>query len=185
MSDKREIKAVAKVEMNNGIALVLNRMPIFKYERFENLLYANDGGFVSVYYYEKPSRSFQAFGGRKFDLHLLNGETVHCDGQWWDGGTSKLEQTLDVKLRRVAISTIEKLKGCYVYYGGSSLIEQDYQRLIEECEGPVYPYWEYEKLIKFDDLRAEYFKQKHYDRIAKQNIIAEARKYKKLLEADQ
>lgn len=37
----------------------------------------------------------EAFGGRKFDIVLDNGEIEKCEGQWWDAVTDRAREELE------------------------------------------------------------------------------------------
>ena len=65
--------------------VVLNRSPNFVYECKDTWLIAEDSGFFNFYYYERPSGSFFAFAGRKFDIKMQDGSIEKAYGQWWDG----------------------------------------------------------------------------------------------------
>ena len=65
--------------------LVLNREPVFLYERKCDWLIAEDCGFFDFYHYKRPSGSFYAFAGRKFDIPLKDGSVEKAYGQWWHG----------------------------------------------------------------------------------------------------
>jgi len=65
--------------------LVLNRRPVFCYERVDGWLIAEDSGFFDFYHYGRPSGGFVAFAGRKFDIPMQDGSTEKAYGQWWFG----------------------------------------------------------------------------------------------------
>ena len=95
------------------ISLVLDEYPVFKYERKGDWLIAEDRGFYSFFGYASPSRHFKAFGGREFDIPLINGEIVKANGQWWDSMPDGYDHVI-----MVGISTLERLSRCYVFNSG-------------------------------------------------------------------
>ncbi|MGK0207576.1 MAG: hypothetical protein ACI8ZA_001572, partial [Gammaproteobacteria bacterium] len=149
-----ELKIVALVRFNSDVAVVFNKRPNYVYERKGDLLYAIDGPFVSCFQYEEPSRAFKAFAGRSFDLPMKDGTTTKCNGQWWDKGLNKLSAMLEINLQHLTMGTVEKLKQCYVF-SGTSCNADVINKMISEYKGCIYPYWDYEKIIKFDDLFRE------------------------------
>ena len=64
--------------------IVIDKHPEFKYKRVGDMLIAEDSGFFSFYKYKKPSKNWEAFAGREFDIHLDSGEIEKAYGQWWD-----------------------------------------------------------------------------------------------------
>ena len=49
----------------------------------------------------------EAFGGRKFDVVLDNGEIEKCEGQWWDAVTDRAREELEKEGEKVWIEFIE------------------------------------------------------------------------------
>jgi hypothetical protein len=168
------LKVVALVEFNKSQSLVFNRMPLYKYTIDGDLMWANDGPFYSCFKYEKPSKNWQAFAGRKFDLDMLDGSVTKCEGQWWDGGISCLSEKLGLALNSITIGTVEHLIDCYVFMGTSGNNE-DIQKLISEYKGVIYPYWDYEKVIKFDKMRHDLIKKQLKLERANKALIAEVK----------
>ncbi|AIQ54535.1 hypothetical protein [Paenibacillus sp. FSL R7-0331] len=142
----------AIVTFNDGIAYVLSQPVEFTYYKQGDLIIGLDDTctFVSCYFYERPSMGFKAFGGREFDITLENGEVIHCDGQWWDGGYQKAEKLLGEELVRVTYEDIESLKKCYVF-SGCKAIASSLSKLRETYDGEVQGYWAYEALLKGRD----------------------------------
>jgi len=176
-----ELKIVAMVRFNSDKAYVFNRSPEFVYRREGNYLYAIDGPFMSVYKYSAPSKNWQAFGGRKFTLKLLDGGVEECNGQWWDDGYEFLKEKVGITITHVTISTVERLKKCYVFNSGT----MDYNilnKMIEEYTvgntGYYYNYYDYEKVITYDKLRSSFYERERklreeikYHKNAKRCII--------------
>lgn len=173
-----ELKIVSAVEMNGGEAYVLNRRPVFKYVRSGNVLYAEDSGIYSIYVYESPSRAFRAFGGREFDLPLADGGVEHCNGQWWDGGTASVEKIIGDKIIGKAYGTEETLKSCYVFYSCYFSLKA-LTNLRSQYKGHVYPYWDYEKLIKYPELQKRAFR---YSGLKQELVSIIKAKHKKIAE---
>ncbi len=104
------------------------------------------------FYKKEYDRHAKAFAGREFDLTMIDGTIVHCNGQWWSALTNCAveEMRLDTDRRKViqvAASTIDQLRNCYVFVGYSTLVE-DWEKFRAKYDGPVYDYYEYEKQIK-------------------------------------
>lgn len=172
----REIKVDALVEFNDSCALVLNRMPEFKvYRRNASLAWSYDSGFYNCYRYERPSKAFQAFGGREFELPLSAGGSLKCNGQWWDGGIENLQKITKIKTSSCTISTIDRLKECYVF-SAAYISEEKLSELVSSYNGCVYPYWDYKKVIKFDDMRRKLWNEVQYYKKAKSHIVRNIKK---------
>lgn len=101
--------------------LVLDKMPEFRFERVGPFLIAEDDGFFACYGYERPSAGFVAFGGRKFDIPLVDGTVVKADGQWW---WESPNERSGVPTMPCAISTAEELNRCYVFSGGHVSVDK-------------------------------------------------------------
>jgi len=123
---------------NSQLFLIMEREPDFKYERKGNWLIAEDSGFYSFFCYGKPSRGSQAFGGRRFDIPLSNGEIIQADGQWWDGKPEGYDHVMSI-----GVATVAQLERCYVFCFGK--VERS---LIDEWlknNEPSNDYYKYEK----------------------------------------
>jgi hypothetical protein len=140
-----EIKVVAVVKFNDGEALVLNRPLNFLYEFSGRDLVGSDGPFQNVYRYELPSGRFKAFAGREFDIPLKDGGSVRANGQYWGAHLSGMISA--------TYGTVEQLVKCYVFTGGACIEPAAYAELRGAYTGCVYPYWDYEKIIKYDGER--------------------------------
>lgn len=138
------LKIVALVEVAKREALVLNRPLKMLYEFSGRDLIGSDGPFRNALRYEAPQGHFKAFAGREFDIPLKDGRTVRANGQYWSAGLDGFTET--------AYGTVDGLKKCYVYTG--ALVDPTaLQELRSEYTGCVYPYWDYQKVIKYDDER--------------------------------
>ena len=165
-----ELKIEAIVKFNSGVAYVFNREPDYKYQRDGDLLWAKDGPFYSCYGYEPPSRAFQAFGGREFDLKLLDGGVVHCSGEWWDKGLWKLRAKLGLNLGSLSMKTKEQLIKCYVFYGTSCDLDE-LEKLKAKYYGLIYDYWEYEAVIKYKPEMRKQWNKRFYEERAKRHLV--------------
>jgi len=94
--------------------LVLNRYPIFLYERVGQYLIAEDEGFFHFYGYGACSPGWKAFGGREFDIPMRDGSIVKAVGQWWDA----IPKDYYGLLTYPGIATVEQLNKCNVFHGG-------------------------------------------------------------------
>lgn len=146
-------KIIAVVTFNQGEAFVLDTDPDFKYTKYGNdTIIGTDGIFYQFYKYERCYPNWEAFGGRKFDLPLTNGEVEHCYGQWWDGISKTAIDILgindtDKKIVSATAQDIGNLKKCYVFIGYRGLSDK-IKELRKTYTGIVYNYWDYEKMIK-------------------------------------
>lgn len=102
---------IHKNKMFTQTFLLLNRKPIFKFEKKDNWLISEDNGFFQFYSYEKPVGRFKAFGGSEFDIHLKNGEVIKANGQWWDAVPKDFQD----KVKSYGYGTIDTLSKCYVF----------------------------------------------------------------------
>ena len=141
MTKQTPFKILSAVTFNKGEAYVLNRAPTFKYAREGNNLIGRDGPFVDLYYHEKPTKRFEAFAGREFDIPMLDGTVVRASGQWWRGHVKDAPS--------ITYNTNEGLLNCYVYYGAQ--VDADaLSSLRDEYTGFVYPYHDYETILNKD-----------------------------------
>jgi hypothetical protein len=143
------MKILAVVKFNDHHAFVFDQPIEYTYEEIEDMLIGSDESriFYSCLFYKKPFGNFKAFAGRKFDLPLKDGGTIHCDGQYWDGKSEKASKIKGVNIIPITGKYIEELKKCYVYYGMYA-DEDKLNQLISQYDGKIYEYNEYEKLIK-------------------------------------
>lgn len=104
--------------------VVIDRYPVFRYERKGIWLAAEDSGFFNFYYHQAPDKMFQAFAGREFDIPLADGEVIKANGQWWDGTPVDYNGLLT----HTGIGTVERLSGCNVFSSGhiDSVIVNDW-----------------------------------------------------------
>ena len=160
-----EIKIEAIVQFNDSEAFVLNRKPEFLYEKLGSYLFGTDGPFVNVYKYRQDNFA-KAFAGRKFSIPMKDGSTIMANGQYWDSGANVLSEELGVKLINAIYQTKENLIDCYVFTG-ASLDKNWLETERPKYTGVVYPYQEYEKIIKYNSMRHEWFREN--DKLARAN----------------
>lgn len=141
-------KIIAIVKFNDHFAYVLEKKPELKYTKYENItIVGTDGCICECYGYERPSGSWKAFAGRKFDLELTDGTTEHCYGQWWDSVTRKAREVINDKIIRITARDVAGLRRCYVFTGYYAK-EKEIEKLRSEYTGKIYGYDEYEKILK-------------------------------------
>lgn len=139
-----DISVVAVVQFNKGEALVLNRPLQFVYERRGMDYIGQDGPFKRLLGYSRGSGRFVAFAGATVSVRMADGTIHHLKDHWWSGH--------EPGSVHATYGDVDSLKKCYVY-GGACIMPDDYAALRESYAGCVYPYWDYEKVIKYDDQR--------------------------------
>jgi len=94
--------------------IVVDELPDLKYQRMskdgKQVLFAEDGIFSAMFYYQAPSKGWEAFAGRKFDIQMIDGTVEKAFGQWWHGNSSN-------DVISVGIGTPEGLGKCNVFCG--------------------------------------------------------------------
>jgi hypothetical protein len=95
------------------IFYIIDRAPVFLYERNGIWLTAEDSGFFNFYYHENPTQYSKAFAGRKFTIPLKDGSCIEANGQWWSG----LKPDYNNLLISVSAETPENLGQCNVFRG--------------------------------------------------------------------
>lgn len=168
-----ELKVVAVVQFNKGEALVLNRPLNFIYEEIGRDLIGSDGPFKRPLFYSPASEAFKAFAGSKMKLQMQDGSQRIVKDHWWSGSLPGHQS--------VTACDMESLKKCYVFYGGMGISADNFQALRESYNGCVYPYWDYEKVIKYDDLRRELYSKLSHEERRVQALITEVKKKHKAL----
>lgn len=161
-----DFKIVAVVRFNDGEAIVLNRKPRFLFEFMGRDLVGEDGPFRRLYGYAPPSGRFKAFAGAKFDIPMKDGSFIKASGQYWDSCLPDFAG--------VTYSTIEDLLNCYVFTG--SQVDRDwYSAERNAYTGCVYPYWDYEKVIKYDVERMKWITRAFKLEKDKRHLIAKVK----------
>ncbi|EPZ2459386.1 hypothetical protein ACXLRS_004661 [Citrobacter youngae] len=167
-SQIEELKVVAVVQFNSGEALVLNRPLNFIYEESGRDLIGRDGPFKRPLLYSPASAAFKAFGGSEMTLNMQDGSQRTVKDHWWSGCLPEH--------RDVTTCDLESLKKCYVFFGGAVITSDDFQTLRESYAGCVYPYWDYEKIIKYDDLRRDLYRRISHERGRVKSLIREVKR---------
>lgn len=168
---KEDLKVIAVVKINNREALVLNRQLNFTYEEIGRDLIGSDGPFKRALFYSQASESYKAFAGSEMTLNMKDGSQRKVKEHWWSGC---LPSHLDV-----TANDLESLKKCYVFFGGMAITPEDYQTLRDSYAGCVYPYWDYEKVIKFDDMRSDLYRRFLHEEKRVKSLICEVKRLSK------
>lgn len=106
-------------------------------------------------------------------LQMQDGSQRIVKDHWWSGSLPGHQS--------VTACDLESLKKCYVFYGGMGISADNFQALRESYNGCVYPYWDYEKVIKYDDLRRELYSKLSHEERRVQALITEVKKKHKAL----
>lgn len=171
------IRVVAAVASSDGSEfLVLNRPLALKYDKVGNDYIGSDGPFRDLLYYKQGQGRFVAFAGRELTLAMNDGTSVTVKDHWWSG---HLKGTIGV-----VTGDIQSLKKCYVFGGGTCIAPADFDALRSTYTGCVYPYWDYEKVITFDDMRRDLLGRLfHEERRCKALALAVKTKHRDLVAA--
>lgn len=154
------MKIIALVKFNDEKAIVFDEMPGLLYSEHNTCLIGEGGIFYDFLIYERPGKNWRAFAGRKFELPLKCGGVVECSGQWWDGHNAEALEMVKAEMLRIVCATPSSLCSCYVY--GSRYADKNALiYLLKQYKGPVYEYWDYEKIVKGKATR---FMMKKYRR---------------------
>lgn len=122
--------------------LVVDAPISLKYERSGGLLIGEDSGFFYFYKHEKPSRNFQAFAGRKFDIPLKDGGVVKACGQWWSCAPDDYSELT----YSIGVAAVDELNACYVFR--STYVDK---KIVDDWlskNEPSNNYYKYEKKSK-------------------------------------
>lgn len=169
------LSVVAVVAMNGGEALVLNRPLRFIYEPDGKGFLGSDGPFRDVLYYEQGYGGFVAFAGRELSLPMADGSTRTVKDHWWSGSIKGYAGA--------TYGDVESLRKCYVFSGGACIARDDLAALRATYTGCVYPYWDYEKVIKYDELRSTLWKRVWHEERRRNALIATVKaKHREMLE---
>lgn len=152
------MKIVDMVKANSRLWIVFDE-PVgqLTYEKHGGLLIGSDelGIFYDCLYYDRPTPSMKAFGGREFDLQMKDGSVTHCNGQYWHGHIAEAEKVVGEEIAEIGASTKEELKRCYVFTSRNISMKR-LDEMIEEFKlsHPDYEpweYWQYEKMLKEEE----------------------------------
>lgn len=162
-----ELAVIAVVQFNDGEALVFNRPMNLTYEQIGNDYIGSDGPITRALYYSPASGAFKAFAGSELTLQMKDGSVRKIKDHWWAGNPSGH--------RNVTVGDISSLKRCYVFTA-ASMDKEAYQLLRSTYSGCVYPYWDYEKIIKYDDMRRDFFRRELKLNCRVKALISEVKK---------
>lgn len=95
------------------IEVVVDEPPKIIYERVDDLLIGEHDGFFRFYKYERPSKNWQAFAGREFEIPLVNGGIEKAYGQWWDHFPSDYRGLV----YSLGVASVNQLARCNLFYG--------------------------------------------------------------------
>lgn len=89
------MKLLYLVESGKSKFLVFDEMPDKISTKYgDDTIIGRIGGIFYDFLAKRNERR-EAFGGRKFDIVLDNGEIEKCEGQWWDAVTDRAREEFD------------------------------------------------------------------------------------------
>lgn len=89
------MKLLYLVESGKSKFLVFDEMPDKISTKYgDDTIIGRIGGIFYDFLAKRNERR-EAFGGRKFDIVLDNGEVEKCEGQWWDAVTDRAREELE------------------------------------------------------------------------------------------
>ena len=151
------MKLLYIVESGESKFLVFDEMPDKISTKYgDNTIIGRIGG-VFYDFLAKENGSKKAFGGRKFEIALDNGEVEKCEGQWWDAVTDRAREELEKEgislseMMLIGVSSVDRLLDCYVYYGlwtSKSKVEE----MVADYKGRIYEYYEFKEEV-IDKIR--------------------------------
>ena len=167
------MKLLYLVESGKSKFLVFDEMPDKISTKYgDDTIIGRIGG-VFYDFLAKRNERREAFGGRKFDIVLDNGEIEKCEGQWWDAVTDRAREELEKEgnsfseMMLIGISSVDRLLDCYVYCGlwaSKSKVEE----MVADYKGRIYEYYEFKKEVidKINEVN-----EKSYIRSLKEKVI--------------
>lgn len=167
-AENDQLKIVAVVQCNSSEALVLNRPLNFIYEEIGRDLIGVDGPFKRPLLYSPAGGYFKAFAGSEMTLNMRDGSQKKIKDHWWSGCLPDHQS--------VTTCDLASLKKCYVFFGGMVIAPEDYKTLRDSYTGCVYPYWDYEKVIKYDDVRMDLYRRLWHEEKRVKSLIREVKK---------
>ena len=137
------MKLLYLVESGESKFLVFDEMPDKISTKYgDDTIIGRIGGIFYDFLAKRNERR-EAFGGRKFDIVLDNGEIEKCEGQWWDAVTDRAREELEKegnpfsKMMLIGVSSVDRLLDCYVYCGLWAS-ESKIKEMIAEYKGRIY-----------------------------------------------
>ncbi len=173
-----ELKIEAIVKFNSGFAYVFNRKPELRYRELDGILIGQDGPFIDTLFYRRSTGKYdKAFAGHEFSYKMTDGSIKKYKDDWWDGVSNKtLYDRFGLDLVHIPMGTIENLKDCYVF-SSISVDKTALEELTEKYDGVIYKYWDYEKVIMFDDMRRKLCGENFKLERDKRHLIKEVKKW--------
>lgn len=105
------MKLLYLVESGESKFLVFDEMPDKISTKYgDDTIIGRIGGIFYDFLAKRNERR-EAFGGRKFDIVLDNGEIEKCEGQWWDAATDRAREELEKEGEEW-----EEVDSCWDYY---------------------------------------------------------------------
>jgi hypothetical protein len=128
--------------------LMLDEYPDYRYEarrvephelrhgrpNGETLYWAEVGPFVTSYVHSPGSRD--AFGGSEITVPMKDGSARTFKGDLWSSG----QWLANPNSKGVAIASVEQLTKCYVFFGGSHIDNDFFERWLDENPDKIAPY---------------------------------------------
>ena len=103
------MKLLYLVESGKSKFLVFDEMPDKISTKYgDDTIIGRIGGIFYDFLAKRNERR-EAFGGRKFDVVLDNGEIEKCEGQWWDAVTDRAREDEDCE----EWEEVDSCWGCY------------------------------------------------------------------------
>lgn len=177
------MKLLYLVESGKSKFLVFDEMPDKISTKYgDDTIIGRIGG-VFYDFLAKRNERREAFGGRKFDIVLDNGEIEKCEGQWWDAVTDRAREELEKegnplsKMVLIGVSSVDRLLDCYVYCGLWAS-ESKIKEMIAEYKGRIYEYYEFKEEVinKINETRRKLYIQswieKHMEEAHKAKMAA-------------
>lgn len=160
------MKLLYLVESGKSKFLVFDEMPDKISTKYgDDTIIGRIGG-VFYDFLAKRNERREAFGSRKFDIVLDNGEIEKCEGQWWDAVTDRAREELEKegnplsKMVLIGVSSVDRLLDCYVYCGLWAS-ESKIKEMIAEYKGRIYEYYEFKEEVinKINETRRKLYIQ--------------------------
>lgn len=178
------MKIVAMVRFNAGWAYVFDAPVIFRHseETINGVRYliGRDGPFVKALRYEKARGGLKAFAGAEITLDMADGSSRTVKDDWWHvappcNGVAS-----------ITYNTVDELKRCYVYRGAcveTSALEALVSEYETRTSGPYnhpaggwrYDYYDFQKVITFDDMRGNAIRKQFRLETAKKHLVSQVK----------
>lgn len=161
------MKILAKVEFNNEFAYVVDEPLDMKFVELENkslVGFDKTKTFYNVFSYGYYSGD-DAFGGREFELDMVDGSKKKIKGKWWDARDTFIENYFkenNIEIGYASVSSKEELMSCFVFFGVR--VDKDkFTELYSNYSGRIYDYHQLETSYKAQQREKEAIKFEDYD----------------------